>query len=103
MQIRIVDTLDGLLALRPSWQVLDQHAATPMQQFAWIESCASAFAGRGRLHVMLVESGSRILAIAPYIHHNESSVIEWLGMSELQEPTDALWADATALPSLASA
>lgn len=103
MKARIADGLDGLTAIGEAWTKLEQGALLPMQQFIWAQAWASNKSRGGELRVVVIEEGSEIKAIAPLVYRKEISRLEMLGVSELFEPMDAIWADHDSLAALATA
>lgn len=76
----------------------------PTHQFSWIKACASIFSSNGALKVAILRTHEKLLAVAPFIKRpmNKISRLEMLGLRELNEPMDLIWADRSALEKLAS-
>ena len=100
---RIIDGADGLAALRGAWSRLEHSAVSPMQQFIWAEACASILTEKGELRVVVVEEGQDLVAVAPLVRRHGSPCLEMLGVAEIGEPTDVLYANHDALRALADA
>src|SRR4051812_36639420 len=103
MKTRIIDDVSGLQALSAAWEHLEQGAAFPMQQFGWALACATGLRHEDDLQVLVLEDVSRPVAIAPLVHCQDKPYLEWLGVEELQEPTDALYTQEDVLLPLANA
>ncbi|MBI4627386.1 MAG: GNAT family N-acetyltransferase [Candidatus Rokubacteria bacterium] len=73
-----------------------------MQQFSWARACAETFASDGELQVVVVGE-PRPTAIAPLVRRGRLGRLELLGVRELHEPMDFLYADVFALEQLARA
>lgn len=98
---RIVRDLAGLTGLQQAWEALTAAATSPMQHYIWARACAETFAA-ARLRVVAVESQGEIVAIAPLrARGGFPTKLELLGVTELYEPTDLLYADGAALAALA--
>lgn len=55
--------------LAPSWRRLHRACptATPFQSHAWLHSWWQSYGARGRLRVLLIRSGGRLVAAAPFM------------------------------------
>jgi CelD/BcsL family acetyltransferase involved in cellulose biosynthesis len=93
--------MEGLSQLEKAWTGLESSAWLPMQQFIWAEACAAVFARQGELRVLVVDDGGEIKSIAPLMRGDGASRFQLLGVEELQEPTDVLYASPDALTRLA--
>lgn len=99
--VRIVRDLPGLASLQHAWEALTAIGTSPMQHYIWARACAETFAA-GRLRIVALESQGEIVAIAPLrTRGGFPTKLELLGVTELYEPTDLLYADAPALAALA--
>jgi hypothetical protein len=90
------------LSAKPGWAAAwDALATTPMQQYCWARACASAFSTTNKLRVITVGPADRPTALAPLIERGQPvTQLELLGLHELYEPMDLLYADADALDAL---
>src|ERR1039457_6700338 len=102
-RVRILEKIDGLAAMEKTWTDLETSAWLPMQQFIWAEACAQVHTQEGELRILVLEEGEDIVAIAPLVHRKGSSHLEILGVPQLSEPTDVVFARSDVLASLASA
>jgi hypothetical protein len=96
--------LDQLGQLAGVWDSLAANSANPMQQYIWARACAEAFDAHSRLQTVVVGSAGHPGAIAPLVKHGSlGSRLEMLGVRELYEPMDFLYANLTQLSALAEA
>ena len=60
---------DGFDGLRAEWDDLVARcaAATPFQTYAWLESWWRTYGEPGRLRLVLVRHGGRLVAAAPFV------------------------------------
>jgi CelD/BcsL family acetyltransferase involved in cellulose biosynthesis len=72
----------------------------PAQRFAWIRACAASFGTV--LRIVLVEEGDELVAAAPLVGRERSS-LELVGAGDLYEPGDFAYRDDEALGQLARA
>jgi CelD/BcsL family acetyltransferase involved in cellulose biosynthesis len=101
--MRICRDLDDLEALADVWESLAARSGNPADQYDWARSCAAAFTDVSQLQVITVGAPLPV-AIAPMIRRSgRLARLELLGLSELDEPTDFLYADASALAPLGDA
>ena len=95
--VRIVEEFGTIEAEARRWRLLSEEANSPMHQYAWVKACSSAFAGLGRLHLIVIgteEPG----AVGPMVVKGRTITrIECLGVDELYEPTDFPHSDPAAL------
>src|ERR1019366_3420933 len=103
MKARVIDSIEALDALRAGWERLEIQSSFLMQHFIWAQAAAASLTREGELHIVVIEEGGEVKAIAPLVHRKGSSCLEILGVSELYEPTDMIWADPAALDSLTTA
>ena len=89
----------ALTQLCGAWQALAERANSPMQQHHWAQACAEAFGGK--LRILSLGNQAQPTAIAPLCQRHGH--LELLGVSELYEPADLLYADTAALDGLADA
>lgn len=100
--VRVIQERHGLDELAPAWDLHAARSGRPMQSYAWFHACASTFLTDGRLHVMVAGEPPHITAIAPLVRQrNGIGRLELLGVNELYEPTDFLFAEPSALVPLA--
>jgi CelD/BcsL family acetyltransferase involved in cellulose biosynthesis len=96
--------LDQLDQLAGVWDSLAATSASPMQQYIWARACTEAFDSDGRLSMVAVGSAAHPVALAPLVNRGRMvSRLEMLGVRELYEPMDFLYADPSHLPALANA
>ena len=94
----IIQTLDELDQLADGWGVLSAQSGHPMHDYAWIRAAASTFAEDGRLYVIVAGVPPNITAVAPLVRsRNDDGCLELLGVRELYEPMDFLYATPSAL------
>jgi CelD/BcsL family acetyltransferase involved in cellulose biosynthesis len=90
--------------IAPFWRVLEGATTSPIQQCFWSESCCATLPPDGKLHFVVVKTGSRTGAIAPLVRaKGVLGRLEHLGVKVLREPTDLVFSDLAALKSLADA
>jgi CelD/BcsL family acetyltransferase involved in cellulose biosynthesis len=86
------------------WRALEGAMTSPIQQYLWSESCCATLPLDGKLHLVVVKTGSRAGAIAPLVRaKGVLGRLEHLGVIVLREPTDLLFSDSVALKNLANA
>ncbi len=89
--------------IAPFWRALEGTIPSPIQQCLWSESCCATLPLDGRLHFVVVKTGSRTGAIAPLVRAKGGlGRLEHLGVSVLREPTDLVFSDPVALKNLAN-
>ncbi|HVH31093.1 MAG TPA: GNAT family N-acetyltransferase [bacterium] len=94
----IIQTLDELDQVSDGWGVLSARSGLPMHDYAWIRAAASTFAVDGRLHVIVTGAPPDITAVAPLVRSRDrNGCLELLGVGELYEPMDFLYATPVAL------
>lgn len=94
----IVQDLAALDRMADGWCALSEHSGAPMHDFAWIRAAASTFAAKGQLHFVVVGAPPNVTAVAPLIRSRDSDGrLGLLGVSELYEPMDFLYATPAAL------
>jgi CelD/BcsL family acetyltransferase involved in cellulose biosynthesis len=101
VNVRIVEGLDGVNALRTAWEGLESSAVSPMQQFIWTQACASTLTRESELRIVVLEDAGKPIAFAPLIQRQGKPFLEILGMAELYEPTDFIYSHSDALIPLA--
>jgi len=67
--VETVTSFDEFLALEPEWDLLVDQAGImhPFLTHEWIRTWWEAFGSGARLHILVARSGSRIVAIAPFM------------------------------------
>ncbi|MFL6215557.1 MAG: GNAT family N-acetyltransferase [Blastocatellia bacterium] len=88
--------------LPPQLETINAFACSPMQSIIWSQACAASFASIGRLRFITVERDGRPIGFAPLVKR-QGLRLELLGLKELCEPAEFLYADAAALEHLANA
>jgi len=92
-------TLDPL---RHAWRDLEAAATSPTQHFIWSQACAESFHDGRSPQAVVVHDRGRTTAVAPLVRTRGPLVrLEALGVHELFEPMDFLYADDAALAALA--
>jgi CelD/BcsL family acetyltransferase involved in cellulose biosynthesis len=95
----------GGAALAPvaaGWRHLEHVAQSPTQQFVWSQACAEAFHDADAPHPVVVRERGQVIAIAPLVRtRGPVPRLESLGVRELFEPSDFLYASGDALAALA--
>jgi CelD/BcsL family acetyltransferase involved in cellulose biosynthesis len=90
--------------IAPFWRALETDITSPIRQSLWSESCCATLPLDGKLHFVVVKTGSRTGAIAPLVRaKGVLGRLEHLGVKVLREPTDLVFSDLTALKNLANA
>lgn len=103
---REVQTAPPFAHLAESWSALcaqAPNAAGPMHGHGWARECAAAFNPSDALRVIVVGNQDNPQAIAPLVARGSLvKQLEQIGVHELYEPTDLLYANETALDELAA-
>jgi CelD/BcsL family acetyltransferase involved in cellulose biosynthesis len=97
--VRTPEDLDGLVV---AWKALSHSARFPMQEYIWTRACAAALVDPHELNVLVVTDRGQPVAIAPLARRGVGrlrSVL--LGVEELSEPMDFIYASEAALGTLA--
>jgi CelD/BcsL family acetyltransferase involved in cellulose biosynthesis len=103
-RVGLFDNLVSLDALREAWEALEPSARGPMEQFAWSRTCAWELPGAGGVQVHTVWDGGRCRAIAPLaLRPGWLGRLESIGVKELAEPMNFLYASRAALAQLCEA
>lgn len=101
-----VQTTLVLTPLAKSWVALTAQAPNakgPMHGHSWTHECAAAFNPSDALRVVVVGDQDTPQAIAPLVARGSwGKQLEQIGVNELYEPTDLLYANETALENLAA-
>lgn len=86
------------------WRAIEGDSTSPIQQCLWSESCFTALPLEGKLHFVVVKTGSQTGGIAPLVRSKGVlGRLEHLGVKILREPTDLVFSDPVALKNLANA
>jgi CelD/BcsL family acetyltransferase involved in cellulose biosynthesis len=100
-EMHMIERLSDLDRLAPAWDRLARRSGSPMEQFAWARACAETMDDRYRLRILAVGPPDEPWAIAPLVRRRRPvAPLELLGVSELGEPMDVLYADADAAAGL---
>jgi CelD/BcsL family acetyltransferase involved in cellulose biosynthesis len=100
---RAHDDADSLKSLERGWELLAARAASPMQRFAWAQAFAEAYRDAVRLRVLSVGPLLAPSALAALVQRGVEGRLEALGVRELYEPMDLLYAEPRAARELAEA
>src|SRR5207302_1182230 len=83
---------------------LAERSGLPMQDYGWARAAAASFAAEGRLHIVAVGVPPAITAVAPLAwSRSDDGGLEMIGVNELGEPMDFLYATPSALAALTDA
>src|SRR5438876_71112 len=98
----IIRDKEGMRALAEQWNALADVFNAPLLRFEWFEACAEAFCLPGKLSIVSVTRGGRILAIAPLVLEQRFGYerLELLGAAVLCEPSGFLYRDEESLSEL---
>jgi CelD/BcsL family acetyltransferase involved in cellulose biosynthesis len=92
----------ALETVATAWRELEVAATSPTQHLIWSQSCAESFHDSRTPRTVVVRERGRAIAIAPLVTGaGPIPRLEALGVRELFEPMDFLYADAAALAQLA--
>jgi CelD/BcsL family acetyltransferase involved in cellulose biosynthesis len=98
----VARSLNDIDRLAQVWDSLGSTVDSPMQHFIWSRACVETFGSAGKLNAIAVEAGDHLTAIAPLIkRRGVISRLESIGVKELYEPMDFLYADQASLKALA--
>jgi CelD/BcsL family acetyltransferase involved in cellulose biosynthesis len=91
--------------LAAAWDRLARKSGSPIEQYIWAKACAEALGDRYNPYVLVVGPPDRPVAIAPLARRRRRPLapLELLGVHELREPMDFLYANASAAVSLVRA
>ena len=98
----LLTTVSEVEDLALSWNRFSTTTTLPMQRFSWIEACASAFSSSHELKMVVYGPPGKPLAIAPLVANSsgKNGHLEIVGLQELSEPVDLVWADRQSLEHL---
>jgi CelD/BcsL family acetyltransferase involved in cellulose biosynthesis len=100
--VRIIQNRAGLDQVATAWDLIGATLDSPIQHHIWARACAETLGTTSQLHVAAVGPTRQPTALAPLIkrgHH--FSRLEMIGVKELFEPMDFLYADPASLDLLA--
>ena len=101
--VRVVRGLQGLDQIQAGWDSLAWERGSPMLTCEWVRACAEIYGLESRLEV-LVYGAPGVAAIAPLFQSGRvSGRRELMGASELGEPMNFLYSEASAVEPLAKA
>ena len=101
-QHRIVG-LEDFDQLADAWDRLARKSGSPIEQYIWAKACAEELSDRYSPYVLAVGPPDQPIAIAPLARRRRPlAPLELLGVHELREPMDFLYANASAAASLAA-
>ena len=93
--------LEDFDQLGDHWDRLARKSGSPIEQYIWAKACAEALSDRYRPYVLAVGPPDRPVAIAPLARRRRPlAPLELLGVHELREPMDFLYANASAAAAL---
>jgi CelD/BcsL family acetyltransferase involved in cellulose biosynthesis len=93
---------DDLPQLADPWDRLARKSGSPIDHYMWTRACADALGDRYSLRVVALGPPGQPVAIAPLaMRRRRLAPLELLGVRELREPMDFLYADASAAIALA--
>ena len=100
--MRIVQEFGAIDNEAQRWTLLADEANRPMHQYGWVKACSSAFAGYGRLQLIVIgQAGEEPGALGALIMRGRHlNRMECLGVDELYEPTDFPHSDGASLAAL---
>ncbi len=103
-QVHHIVELSDLDSLAGAWDRLASRSGSPIGQYIWARACAEALGDRYSLDVVALGPRERPIAIAPLARRRRPlAPLELLGVHELREPMDFLYADAPAAAALVRA
>jgi len=102
--VTVIQRLAELDGLAEAWDALAERSGLPMQDYGWARAAAASFAAEGRLHIVAVGVPPAITAVAPLAwSRSDDGGLEMIGVNELGEPMDFLYATPSALAALTDA
>jgi CelD/BcsL family acetyltransferase involved in cellulose biosynthesis len=97
--VRIVEEFGAIDQEARRWALLADESNSPMNQYGWVKACSNAFAGDGKLQLIVIGSeAGQPGALGPLIMRGKR--LECLGVDELYEPTDFPHSDPASLQAL---
>jgi CelD/BcsL family acetyltransferase involved in cellulose biosynthesis len=102
--LRAVDDLQALKSFECGWEMLATRAGSPVQHFIWSQALADTYPDAGRVRVIAVGPKSEPSALAALFQRRGlDGRLETLGVRQLYEPMDLLYAGPQAARELAEA
>jgi CelD/BcsL family acetyltransferase involved in cellulose biosynthesis len=103
-QVRRIVELEELDSLAGAWERLASRSGSPIGQYIWARACAESLGDQYSLYVLAICRRDQPIAIAPLARRRRPlAPLELLGVHELREPMDFLYADASAAAALVRA
>lgn len=103
-QTHVIQNAAELERRAAGWRALERCAVNPMQHFIWAQAFAQTYEQTTPLQVLTVGPAHAPRAIAPLVRRWAGGPrLELLGVQELNEPQQLLFADEAALAELAEA
>src|SRR5207249_9095023 len=99
--ISVVRSFLELTRLARAWSLIEGDSGSPIQHYIWARACAEAFGSANRLRVVAVGPARQPAAIAPLVKPEGLPRLHLLGVKELGEPMDFIYANPSALDRLA--
>jgi CelD/BcsL family acetyltransferase involved in cellulose biosynthesis len=98
----LVQRFDASPEQAAAWNALGSRSGSPMQSYSWALACVETLIQPDDLQVVAVGDPTRPTAIAPLVRRRRGMPrLELLGVDEIHEPMDFLYADPAALERLA--
>lgn len=99
VKVHLLEKPEELESLAQAWDQMPMaNDATPMQEHIWYLSCAETLVNQAKLAIIVIEDSSGLLAIAPMVKSTTfPGDYQQLGVNTLQEPSDLLYIDESAL------
>ena len=96
--------LSRLPDLAGSWDQLAIGSGSPTHHYAWVSACVDIISRSSDLHLVVVGSPQRPVAIAPLVTRRRGGGrLEQLGVRELHEPMDLIYKSTADVTTLAEA
>jgi len=100
----VVRDSQSLAGLADQWRALSAQASLPTQHYIWMQACVDSLASDGDLQFLVVEQQQGLPAIAPLVADSDNrNRLSLLGVRELHEPTDLIYAHPDGAEALAEA
>jgi CelD/BcsL family acetyltransferase involved in cellulose biosynthesis len=98
--VRIVQEFSAIDDEAQHWRLLADESNSPMQQYAWVKACSTAFAGDGKLQLIVVGADEPSALGLLVMRGGTLNRMECLGVDALYEPMDFPHSDPAALDHL---
>lgn len=98
--MRIVQEFGAIEQEAKRWTLLSEEDNSPMNQYAWVRACNEAFAGDGKLQLIVIGADQPSALGVLFMRSGRLSRMECLGVGELYEPMDFPHSDPTSLARL---